>query len=131
MSGRAISVLSPGIMGAAVGGALRTHGYDVLTCLAGRGAATKARAQRFGIRDVPTLEDLVAQSYLVLSILPPESARATARAVANAMIAAKCTPPFADMNAISPETTRAVAAEIARAGAPFIDGSIIGSPPGS
>ena len=131
MSVRAIAILSPGIMGAAVGGALRTHGYDVLTCLAGRGAATKARAQRFGFRDVATLEEMVAESDLVLSILPPESARATARAVANAMIAAKRTPPFADMNAISPETARTVAAEIARAGGSFIDGGIIGSPPGS
>lgn len=131
MSVRAISILSPGIMGAAVGGALRTHGYDVLTCLAGRGAATKARAQRFGFRDVATLDEMVAESDLVLSILPPESARAAARAVANAMIAANRTPPFADMNAISPETARTVAAEIARAGASFIDGGIIGSPPGS
>lgn len=130
MSARAIAILSPGIMGAAVGGALRAHGHDVLTCLAGRGAATKARAARLGIRDVATLEQLAAQSDLVLSILPPESARATARAMANAMIAAKKAPPFADMNAVSPETARAIAAEIARAGAPFIDGGIIGSPPG-
>lgn len=130
MSVRAIAILSPGIMGAAVGGALRAHGHDVLTCLAGRGEATRARAARLGLREVATLEQLAEQSDLVLSILPPESARATARAVAAAMMAAKKAPPFADMNAISPETTRAVAAEIARAGAPFIDGGIIGSPPG-
>ena len=60
MSIAAVGLLSPGDMGHAVGRALREHGLDVLTCLDGRSDRTRALSAAAGLRDVPSLDDLVA-----------------------------------------------------------------------
>lgn len=125
-----IAILSPGDMGSAVGRALKEHGHDVITCLAGRSAASKSRAERAGFRIVATLEALVRESDAVLAILPPEAALATAREVAHAMRRENAKPIYADCNAIAPQTAQAIAAEIEVVGAPFVDCSIIGQAPG-
>ena len=41
-----------------------------------------------------------------------------------------CAPIYADCNAVSPATTKKIAALISDAGAPFVDAGIIGGPPG-
>ncbi len=127
---RTIAILSPGDMGQGVGGALVQRGFDVVTCLAGRGDATRARAERAGFRDVADLETLVSEAAIVLSILPPEAAPEIARDVAAAMGRTGKTPPYADCNAVSPETTRAIGETLGAASADFIDGGIVGAAPG-
>lgn len=128
---KSVAILTPGDMGHAVGRALREHGLEVLTCLRGRSQRTHALAQEAGIRDVPTLEALVAQADLVLSIVVPEAAQEVARRVAAALRATGAGTLYADCNAISPETTARVAHTIGAAGGRFIDASIIGGPPGA
>jgi 3-hydroxyisobutyrate dehydrogenase-like beta-hydroxyacid dehydrogenase len=130
MALKTVAILSPGDMGSGVGRALRAHGYDVVTCLAGRGQGSRARATRAGFREVASLEALVSAADIVLSILPPESAPQVAREVARAMRATGRKPPYADCNAVAPETARGIGATIAAASAEFIDGGIIGTPPG-
>jgi 3-hydroxyisobutyrate dehydrogenase-like beta-hydroxyacid dehydrogenase len=130
MQPRTIAILSPGDMGSGVGRDLAERGFDVLTCLAGRGPDSRARAQSAGFRELPDLDALVSEADLVLSILPPEAAPGLARAVAAAMTRSGKTPPFADWNAIAPETTMAIGETIRKAGAVFIDGSIVGLAPG-
>jgi 3-hydroxyisobutyrate dehydrogenase-like beta-hydroxyacid dehydrogenase len=125
-----ISILMPGDMGHGVGRALRAHGHDVITCLAGRSKRTCGLAEAAGMRDVGSLEALVAETDLILSILPPNAAVAQARAVAAAMTATGARPVYVDCNAVSPMTVREAAALIAAAGAPFIDCGIIGVAPG-
>ena len=125
-----IAILSPGDMGSGVGRALAERGFDVVTCLAGRGAASRTRAKSAGFRELPDLETLVLEADVILSILPPEAAPEIARAVAAAMRAAGRAPPYADCNAVSPETTRAIGETVGAAGAEFIDGGIIGLAPG-
>ena len=85
MSLHSIAILSPGDMGSGIGRDLTARGFDVVTCLAGRGEGSRTRAQAAGIRDLPDLDTLVAEADLVLSILPPESAPALAREVAAAI----------------------------------------------
>ncbi|MHA1153056.1 MAG: DUF1932 domain-containing protein [Alphaproteobacteria bacterium] len=130
MDPKTIAILSPGDMGGGVGADLVERGFDVVTCLAGRGPDSRARARAAGIRELPDLDALVSEADLVLSILPPESAPELAREVAAAMKGSGQTPPFADCNAISPETTIAIGATIRAAGAAFIDGGIVGRAPG-
>lgn len=125
-----IAILSPGDMGSAVGGALGEHGHEVITCLAGRGEGSRMRAERASMHDAGDLASMVSRADIVLSILPPEAAMDTARKVAAAMAAAGRTPPFADCNAVSPETTIAIGEVIAAAGASFIDGGVVGLAPG-
>ncbi len=117
-------------MGSCVGRDLAGRGFDVVTCLAGRGAGSRARARAAGFRELLDLDALVSEAELVLSILPPEAAPVLAREVATAMTRSGKTPPFADCNAIAPETTRAIGETIRAAGAAFIDGGIVGLAPG-
>jgi len=130
MTFKTIAVISAGDMGHAVGGALREAGFDVVTCLEGRSALTRERAQRAGLRALPDLDAVVTACDLFLSILPPALAPDLAKQVAASMRRTGKKPLYADMNAISPETVLGIARTIEAAGAPFVDGGIIGSPPG-
>ncbi len=124
-----IAILSPGDMGGGVGAALIEHGHDVISCVAGRSAATRARAERLGFRLIADLDTVVAEAGLVLSILPPEIAPDQARNVADAMRRCGNAPPYADCNAVAPETARCIGALFEGTGAPFIDCGIIGWAP--
>ena len=126
---RTIAIISPGNMGHAVGRLLGSRGFDAVTALAGRSARTRGLAARAGIRDLGTIEAVVAAADLVLSILPPAAAVAAAEETAAAMHASGVTPPFADCNAIAPAATERIARLIRGAGADYIDAGIIGGPP--
>ncbi len=123
-----IAILSPGMMGRAVGAALKDQGHRIVTCLAGRGEATQTRAKAAGFEVMPSLEAVVEAADLVLSILPPVAALTVAQDVADAMRRTRPTA-FADCNAVSPETTREIGSTIADAGGIYIDGGIVGAPP--
>jgi 3-hydroxyisobutyrate dehydrogenase-like beta-hydroxyacid dehydrogenase len=125
-----IAILSPGDMGHAVGRALGKSGRRIITCLEGRSERSRGLAEAGGFELSPTLNDLVSDADIILSILPPSAATATAEAVAAAMRATGKTPVFADCNAISPDTTKAIGVIIESAGGAFIDAGIIGPPPG-
>ena len=130
MAFKTVAILMPGEMGAAVGKAFHEGGLEVVTCLDGRSAPTAERAAAAGFRDMPDLESLLGEAEIVLSILPPEFAPALADNVAGVMAASGLTPPYVDMNAVSPETARAMQKVIEGAGAVYIDGGIVGNPPG-
>ncbi len=124
-----IAILMPGDMGHGCAIAFRENGFRVVTTLTGRSARTRGLAETAQIEDLESFEEVVKQADLVLSILPPESALAQAKIVADAMIATDRRPVYADCNAISPGTSQQVGAEIARAGAVYIDAGILGFNP--
>jgi len=125
-----IGVMSPGDMGHAVGRALGQSGYRVITALAGRSDLSRELAARGGLEDVGTIEALVSEADLVLSIMPPSAATAFATTAAEAMRSAGAAPLYADCNAIAPATSRNIGDIIGAAGAAYVDGGIIGPPPG-
>ena len=84
MTIKAVGILSPGEMGSGVGTVLHQHGVRVLTCLAGRGAGSRERAFLAGFEEVANLDELVAQSDVLLSI---GSAADTSRMVQVLLIA--------------------------------------------
>ena len=130
MSIQTVAIISPGEMGHAVGRALREHGLRVVTCLEGRSNRTKTLSRSAGIENLQSLEELVKQSDLILSIIPPSQAMELARRVASALQATRIKTYFVDCNAISPRTVKEIDAIITEAGGRFIDASIIGHPPG-
>jgi len=130
MTKMTIAIVAPGDMGHAVGRALREHGHDAITCLAGRSERSRKLAEAGGLRDVADMQALVTEADLFLSILPPASALGLAREVAAAMTESGNRLTYVDCNAISPETAKQVAAVIEATGAPFIDAGIIGLAPG-
>lgn len=133
MAPRTIGLLSPGDMGHTIGAALRTHGARLLTCLDGRSERTRALAATAGFEDVPTLEEVVRESDLLLSVLVPASATETAQRVSAAIrregTARGTDLLYADCNAIAPRTVRAIGNTIVGTGARFADVGIIGPPP--
>ncbi|MBT3373697.1 MAG: NAD(P)-dependent oxidoreductase [Rhodospirillaceae bacterium] len=125
-----IAVIAPGDMGGGVGQALTNAGHDVVTCLAGRSAESRSRAERCGFRDLPNLDAVVAEAALILSILPPASAIDLAGDVAAAMARTGVLPVFMDCNAISPASSGKIAEIMTKVNAPYIDCGIIGWAPG-
>jgi 3-hydroxyisobutyrate dehydrogenase-like beta-hydroxyacid dehydrogenase len=121
-----IGLLHPGDMGAAVGGCLVTAGHEVLWEPAGRSRASTGRALSAGLTGV-SLAQIVARSSVILSICPPHAALDVARQVAQAGYAGR----YVDANAISAATAEQVADTVAGAGAVYVDGGIIGAPPGA
>lgn len=125
-----IGVMSPGDMGHGVGRALRESGRRVLTNLTGRSERTRGLASDAGFEDAGSLDAIMAEADLVLSIMPPAAAEEFAEEAAQAMATAGRCPVYADMNAISPATSAAVGGIITGAGASYVDGGIIGLTPG-
>ncbi|MBW8270420.1 NAD(P)-dependent oxidoreductase [Caldovatus aquaticus] len=123
----AVTVVAQGAMGAGVAMRLAGNGVEVRTSLAGRSRASAERAAAAGMRAVDD-EALVAVP-IVLSIVPPAEAIATAERFAAICRRTGARPLYADLNAISPETAGRVAAIAEGAGMAFADGGIIGGPP--
>ena len=126
-----VAILSPGDMGHAVGRLLREHGVQVLTCLDGRSPRTKSLSEQAGITDVPTMEELVQRSDLILSITVSEAVPKLCQLVADAIAATGTSLVFAECNAISPQLSRKMECIISATGSRYVDASIIGGPPRS
>ena len=124
-----VAILSPGDMGHAVGQRLRENELDVITCLAGRSDRTRALSEKAGIRDVATMESLVEQSDLVMSMTVSAAVPGLCRQVADAIKSTGSDTLFAECNAIAPQLTRELEPVITESGGRFVDVSIIGGPP--
>ena len=126
---KTVGVMSPGDMGSGVGGVLVRSGLRVITSLKDRSEASSTRAAEQGIVDVGSLDDVVASSDLILSILVPSEAVAFAASAAESIVRTNRHVAFADCNAVSPATGVKIGKIITAAGGVFIDAGIIGGSP--
>ena len=126
---KTVGILSPGDMGHSVGRVLGEHGLNVIACTQGRSERTQALAESANITSVPTYQQLVAESDLILSILVPAQAKAAAESITQALGETNTQLAYADCNAIAPQTVRQIDGIITAAGGIFVDASIIGPPP--
>jgi 3-hydroxyisobutyrate dehydrogenase-like beta-hydroxyacid dehydrogenase len=120
-------VVSPGYMGAGLGGALRAGGARVVATVEGRSARTRRLAEQAGLELLPALDDVVAAADVVLLVTPPGDAVAAAEAVRTAAVATGSSPLVADLNAVSPTTMARIQAALGELR--LVDGSISGPPP--
>ena len=127
---KSVAILSPGDMGSNVGRALRENGLEVITCLTYRSQRTRELAESAGIVDVPDFAQMIDRADIVLSVLVPERAVDVARQVAAVIEQSGKPLPFADCNPVAPAVAIEMAKIIDGAGGKYIDGGIIGSPPG-
>jgi 3-hydroxyisobutyrate dehydrogenase-like beta-hydroxyacid dehydrogenase len=118
MTSTIVGLLHPGAMGVTVAAACRA---DVLWCSDGRSIATTERAHTARLRDVDSLQSLVDQCDVIVSVCPPDRAIDVARSVAAQGFAGV----FVDANAVAPSTAREIGAMFGR----FVDGGIVGPPP--
>jgi 3-hydroxyisobutyrate dehydrogenase-like beta-hydroxyacid dehydrogenase len=126
---RTVGIVSPGAMGSAVGAALVRGGARVVVTVAGRSGRTRRLAEAAELTVLGSLGEVVGEAEVVLSIAPPEAARAIAADIARAAAESGARPLVADLNAIAPETARAIADDLSDAGLDLVDGSISGPPP--
>ncbi|KAI1081839.1 6-phosphogluconate dehydrogenase C-terminal domain-like protein [Whalleya microplaca] len=131
-----IGVLSIGDMGMGIAKLLVANGFSVATNCKGRSNDTIERAKSAQVELLKSDEDLTQACAVVLSVVPPRDAVATAQRVIDALTGplrrSESDPLyFADLNALAPSSTKAIAALFAtsRAAVRFVDGSIIGGPP--
>ena len=123
-----VGIVSPGAMGSAVGAALARGGARVVATLAGRSERTRRLAERRRHRAPADARSVVREADVVLSIAPPEAARAIAADIAGAARARRRSPRR------RPERRRArdrpaIAHELSHGGLDLVDGSISGPPP--
>jgi 3-hydroxyisobutyrate dehydrogenase-like beta-hydroxyacid dehydrogenase len=124
-----VGLVSPGAMGSAIGAALARGGTRVVSTLEGRSERTAGLAQRAEIELVGDLRALVAESDLVLSIVPPEAAPAVAADIVEAAGAKTSKPRLVELNAIAPATATRIDELAREGGIDVVDGSISGPPP--
>jgi 3-hydroxyisobutyrate dehydrogenase-like beta-hydroxyacid dehydrogenase len=122
-----VAIIAPGAMGSAVGKRLTEHGVEVRTSLAGRSAASAARAREVGL--VPAADEEIAAADFVLSIVPPGQALALVERLAPVLAASNRKPVYVDCNAVNPQTMEKIARAVAATGTPLVDAGIIGPPP--
>jgi len=126
-----MAVVGVGDMGSAVGAVLVRHGYRVVTDLTGRSAHSRRLAAGAQLEDLRSLDALIAEADIILSILPPAVAVEFARAVATSIEASASSPLFVECNAVAPHTVQAIQSLFAGSGAAFLDVGIVGPPPRS
>ncbi|OAL06027.1 6-phosphogluconate dehydrogenase C-terminal domain-like protein [Phaeosphaeriaceae sp. SRC1lsM3a] len=127
-----IAVLSIGQMGLGIASLLIAHKYHVITNVSDRSAATQERARSANISCVANDEELVAQADIILSIVPPRDAVATAQRIVTASKARQSDKElwYFDLNAISPSTALSISSLLAPLPKlTFVDGGIIGGSP--
>src|SRR5204863_8737978 len=125
-----IGVIAMGEMGSATARRLHERGATVITQLAGRSAASAARAERAGAIAVATDDEFAAQSDFILSIVPPGDAVALAQRLAPALKRANRKTVYVDCNAVSPQTAERIGEALKDTGCIYVDAGIIGPPPG-
>src|SRR5215831_15963973 len=103
-----VGILSPGEMGASLAKSLRRSGMQVITSLQGRSELTRLRARETDLRDAGSLDAMVQEADLVISVLTPSEAVGVAEQIADGVRRTGAKPVFVDSNAIAPQTVRAM-----------------------
>ncbi|PTD09190.1 hypothetical protein FCULG_00008519 [Fusarium culmorum] len=128
-----IGLLSIGDMGVGVAKLLIAHGFFVATNISGRSQDTIERARDAQVELLKSDSDLVQQSSVILSIVPPKDAEATAARIVKAVKDSGSEKELylVDLNAVAPSTIKSIAAFVKQENVPirFVDGSILGRPP--
>jgi 3-hydroxyisobutyrate dehydrogenase-like beta-hydroxyacid dehydrogenase len=122
-----VAIPSAGEMGAALAAQLTARGVTVLTMLEGRSEANRRRATLAGMISAKDDDELLEADFL-LSVLPPAHAVGFAQRIAPALKRAPRRTLYVDCNAVSPDTTLAIAKIIEDNDGSFVDASIIGFP---
>jgi 3-hydroxyisobutyrate dehydrogenase-like beta-hydroxyacid dehydrogenase len=122
-----VGVLHPGMMGAAVGSALKPAAGVVVWAAAGRSITTSKRAELADLVSVPDVAALARRADVIVSVCPPDAALAVAGEVATALADRPDQPLYVDVNAVAPDTVRRIGDMLGHDH--VVDGSIIGPPP--
>jgi L-threonate 2-dehydrogenase len=128
MAFQRIGILSIGEMGCHWAQILTNRGVEVLTYAEKRSEKTRQRAENAGVKCLPSMNRLVQDADLVVSIVVPFAAKRVAKQVAKAVTSSgRKGLIYLDGNAISPITADEIGRMLGQANIKFVDGCIIGS----
>lgn len=119
-----IGFLHPGLMGESLAATARNTGHAAYWASEGRSLETEKRAEKNGLIDTKTVEELCGRCSVIVSVCPPHAAVD----VAEHILSYSFKGIYADVNAISPQRTRQIGQLVDDSGAAFVDGGIIGGP---
>jgi 3-hydroxyisobutyrate dehydrogenase-like beta-hydroxyacid dehydrogenase len=122
-----VGVFYTGEMGAALSRRLVQEGFSVLSCVSGRSMKTRLSAESSGVTLRDSIEEVVAESQLVFSLVPPQHAVDVAGIVSGAMRRTGNHPLYVDGNSVGPSTMREIELAIKGSGGEVLDGVFIGS----
>ncbi len=123
---KTVGLLHAGEMGAAVAALLSRRGVRVVSTLGGRGEQTARRCRDAGIEVLPSLDNVVAASDIVISIVPPAAAREVVEEYCRLSHLAPAGALYVDANSIGPELAVELSARIEESGVGFVDAAING-----
>jgi 3-hydroxyisobutyrate dehydrogenase-like beta-hydroxyacid dehydrogenase len=127
MAFQKIGIMSIGEMGFHWAKLLKSHGVEVLTYDKDRGEVSRKRAENAGVKSVASMNALVKEAELIVSIVVPFAAKKVAAKVAKAAEkTGRKDLLYLDANAISPMTADTISSVLTPAGVNFVDGCIIG-----
>jgi 3-hydroxyisobutyrate dehydrogenase-like beta-hydroxyacid dehydrogenase len=124
-----IGLVGAGAMGSGMGAGWVVGGARVVTCLTGRSDRTRALAVAAGLDPVSSLDEVLAASDIVVSVVPPAAALSAAEEIAQAAQRVGVGPLVADLNAVAPSTVGKIQQVLTAAGCALVDGSISDAPP--
>lgn len=126
MSQNRLAILYFGAMGQRWTELLAPKGIKVITTVEGRGEATSAAAKRLGAQILPTVDDVIRESDIVVSLVAPEAAEEVGMKVAAAMRRTGAHPIFVECNATAPDRTTRIGEAIMKEGGRYVDGCVVG-----
>lgn len=121
-----IGILYCGDLGAALGHALKKTGARVITTCEGRSLRTRERAADAGVHILATLDELIREADVLVSLVMPDAALDIAQQCANRKDLAKPGCLFVDANSIDLSTLFSVQDAFAGTAIRFVDAAIHG-----
>lgn len=120
-----IGVVHPGEMGFALGRRLAQDGHRVVVTLDGRSERTRRLCREAAFEVLPSLRHVVDEAEVVLCVVPPGSALATAREYA-ALAGQGASRLYIDLCSVSSGTAQEISSALQPFGIRFVDGTIHG-----
>ena len=125
-SAKTVGILYCGDMGSAFGKLLRKGGMRVITTCQGRSRATEEQVRSSGIEILPRLDDVVAQSHFVFSLVLPSAAVDVARQYVSCYQVRPQDSVFVEANAIGLDTLEQIDRLMVEHNIPLVDAAIHG-----
>jgi len=116
-------------MGAGIAAAFTRAGIRVVGVLNGRSDISRERAIKAGVDDLADLGELVRQSDIVFSIIPPNAAVELAQSVAELASRSRREFMFIEANPVSREKFKRIVSAFESSQVNLVDACIIGLPP--
>jgi 3-hydroxyisobutyrate dehydrogenase-like beta-hydroxyacid dehydrogenase len=119
-----IGILHPGEMGISIAASAIKAGHQVYWSSEGRSDKTRARAERYDLREIDSLAKFCQTCEVIISVCPPHVAEEVAVSVGGAGFRGL----YLDANAISPQRAIKIGQMLKVNNISFVDGGIIGGP---